>query len=558
MNFLFERLRNPWIRLLFVWTILYALLAFWGLGQMQFWNDEGLMAIGGKRVLQFGYPKAWDGQNLFSFEAGYDLNENLTQIRMPWLGFYISALGMKIFGETIFGARFGFTLLGVLNLPLSFLVIRRFGFPRSTSFFAVVILSTLAAYWLYIRQCYHYSADVTFSLLAILFFLEIKKKWAPLGLALCLIALFNLNYMTPLWLTTLFVIWAIWERQFSILIKRPVMWIAVIFTLAANYAWIRWANVMAFHDTLGGWSLFIPNFSRLGFVLSELDMSFPILMTLPVLFWCGIQSKKDASLSLLFKATLSAVLSFLIFASHEYAWLRYYLVLFVLLSALWAAFFRQLWLRTRIGTLVLGALLFGTTLPYSLSHQILGNFFPAFKKYQLQRVSSDQHAFEKISKFLNPLLVEVPAELASPAQTSLDEVIQYLRNHSKPGEKIVTLYEGEILQFHTRLLNSYLIDPRQHTYPLVAHLPNYVTSYQECDWLLLRHSWKRSFGMKEFDHDQNQQILIDLDQSGAIIERIPLKIREHFPNQLPTLFGHQWTTEVGGNTMLLYRIKRKN
>jgi hypothetical protein len=550
-----ESFRDRWVRMLIVWTVLYGAFALWGLGQMQFWNDEGIMALGGKRVLQFGYPKAWDGQNLFSFEAGYDLNQNLTQIRVPWLGFYIAAFGMKLFGASAFGARFGFTLLGILNLPIAFLVSRQLGLSRATSFLTVAILSSLAGYWLYIRQCYHYPADISFSLLAIICFLKIQNKWSPLGLATCLIALFHLNYMTPVWLTLSFFIWTLWERKFISLLTRPMIWMAIVVTFLGTYSWIQWARVLEFNETLGGWSTFFLH-PRLDFVLSELDMSFPILTALPVIVWCGFQSRKDKSVGPIFRGTVSALIAFLICGLHQYAWLRYYLTIFVFLSAVWAVFLSYLWSRTELGAVLFGIVIFCTTFPYWLSHGALAKFLPAFQKYKLQRVSIELATFESPAAFLSPLFFDVRIELEAPARTPLDEVVHYLKEHSKPGEKIVTLYEAEIIQFHTNLLSAYLIDPRQKTYSLVSNLPTYVSSYQDADWLLLRDSWRRNFGMKEFDYDQNQQILEDLHRSGAVLERIPLKIRERFPNQLPNLFGHTWQSDIGSNTMQLYRVHR--
>lgn len=537
--------------ILVLWTFLYALIAFANLGGMEMWNDEGLMALGGERVLQFGYPKAWDGRTLFSFEAGYDLNSNLVQIRMPWLGFYLAAAGMKIFGTTVFGARFMFTLFGVLNLPLAFLFCRKMELSPKVSLLAVFILSSLCSYWLYIRQCYHYPVDVTFSLLALLSYLHLKKSWAPFAVAASILGIFFLNYMTALWILISLILFSISEKEFTSLARKPSTWIAGSLMSLLMLGWISWARVTEYGNTLGGWRAFKPHFSRLGFVLSELDMTFPLLFLIPF-FTAGFFILKEASSQRLLKLTACTFTPFLLLASHELGWLRYYVTLFVLFGAVAALLLADVWKKSRPLAVMIGAAFFLTTIPYQISHQLLAEIFTPFKKYELQRTAN----LESKLQWVSPMLIEVPQEIRQPAITPVGEVVAYLNEHAKPDDKIVSLYESEILAFKTKLIPCYLVDPRQYTYPLVKSLPGYITSWKEADWLLLRRSWKRSFGMREFDYDQNVQIFTGLANSGAKLERIPLKIRERFPNQLPTLFGHTWSTDYGPNAMGFYRVVR--
>jgi hypothetical protein len=42
----------------------YVASLFMHIGYPLFWNDEGMTVMHGKRVLEYGYPKAWDGKNL--------------------------------------------------------------------------------------------------------------------------------------------------------------------------------------------------------------------------------------------------------------------------------------------------------------------------------------------------------------------------------------------------------------------------------------------------------------------------------------------------------------
>ena len=211
------------------------------------------------------------------------------------------------------------------------------------------------------------------------------------------------------------------------------------------------------------------------------------------------------------------------------------------------------------GGLVASIFLF-SALPYHLSHWTLGSAWPAFKKYQMSRLPQEPDTpkiLKLAAQIVNPMLLEVPADLAAPPLTSLGEVTRYLRKHARPGEKIVTLCDQEIIQFQTSLITVYLVDPRLPTYSKVAHLPSYVGSYHDADWILLRNYWKRNYGMMELGEiDQNKEILDYFQKSGARLEPVPLRVREWFPVQTPSLAGHIWSTDFGGPAMQLYRVHR--
>jgi len=540
-------------------TIVYAMFAFYGLGDVELSRDEGIAAVGAKRVLHFGYPKAWDGQNLFSFEAGHDLSENLIQRRLPWLGFYLGAVGLWLFGENNFGARFYFTLCGVLNLPLLYLVGRRLGLRRLVCIIAILLLGSPASYFIYIRQCYHYSVDVTLSLIGLACYLKIENRWNPILLALCVVGMFHLNHLTPMWFALSLTLWAAWDHKLVLLFKRLEVWAAVVVCLIGTYSWIHWSKVLEFQDALGGWGTFLPHLSRLAFVLSELDMSFPLLVTVPLLIWCGFHSRIDRSLRPLFRLSICASTVFLYFSSYQYAWLRFFLFMFAILVMVWATLLVKLWSSYRRTALMLACVMLGTTLPYHMSHRIIGKLWPAFAKYSMRRApfpGDMPPMLRGLASGINPILIEVPLELTTPPLTQLGEVINYLNRHAKSGEKIVSLWDSETLQFRTRLITAYQVDPRQTTYSKVKHLPAYITSYRDADWLLLHNMQKRNYGMMELDDlDQNEELLVYFSHSGATLEPIPLHVRERFPNQLPNLWGRTWSTDVGNPTLQLYHVR---
>jgi hypothetical protein len=551
-----------WVAVL---TVLYAVFAFWGLGDAEFWGDEGIGALGSKRVLHFGYPKAWDGENLFSYEAGHDLrpwpldSTNLVQRRSPWLTFYLGAVGMAIFGENHFGVRFLFALSGVLNLPLLYWVGRRLGISRKAALMSVIVLASLPAHWLYLRQAYHYATDITLTLLAIAAYARIEKRWNPLLLALCVVATFHLNNMTALWQAAAFVALAFWDGKVRDLVRRPVTWLALVLTLIGTWGWLHWSFAPENESTLGGVAGFLPHLKRLGLVLSELDMSFPLLFSLPLLAWCGYVARRDEAARRVFRLAVCFGVTLLVLGGHQYGWLRYFLAIFGILAWAWGAFLVWVWDRNRVVGIALAVVVLLTTLPYQISHAVIGKKWSEFSRFQMQRLPNEpgtSAVVRRLKSLVSPMLREVPSELAAPPVTSLQEVIHYLNRHTRPGEKIYTVCDQEILQFSTQLITVYLVDPRQTTYAKVRHLPGYVTSWREADWLLLHRGWKRNFGMLELeDADQNREVLEGIRKSGATLEYIPLRVRESLPNQQPNLWGHIWQTEVGAPTLGLFRVK---
>jgi len=543
-----------------LWTLFYAFFVFWGLGDVELSGDEGIMAMGGKRVAQFGCPRAWDGKNLFSWEGGYDLSPDLLQIHLPWLGFYLGAMGQILFGENPFGARFGFALCGALNLPLIYLAGRRLGLSRSVCALSVFIMTSLASYFLYTRQCYHYPADITFCLLGLMCYSRIEKKWNPVLLALCVVALFHLNHLTPLWLAVALTAWAVWDRKLIPLLKRPMVWAAAVIAFLGTWSWIQWANIMGLQDSLGGWRTFLPHFKRAAFVLSELDMSFPLLFSVPLLAWCGIRSRQQAEFRPLFRFAICVSTGFLFFSSHQYAWLRFFLFLFVVGAWLWAVFLIDQWRVRRKAAIGMAFVFFVTTLFYQVSHRVIGFVWPGFARYQMSRLPQDADTplFGKImAQAVNPMLLEVPSELAAPPLTSMGEAVRYLQKHARDGEKIVMLCDQQIIQFRTSLVTVYLVDSQQPGSSKLGRLPSYLSSYREADWILLRNYWKRHYVAKEsVDIDQNMEIFAYFQKSGARLEPVSLRVREQFPVQMPNLFGHIWATDFGRPSIQLYRVNQ--
>ena len=145
--------------------VLATVLAFIGLTNHMLWDDEANTALFGRSFLKTGTLTGVDGANIIGYREGAELDENLINTYTPPLQYWVAAAGMRLFGETTFGARFLFVAAGLLALiPLFFWV--RWHFSGSLlPWLPVLLVAASPAYLLYIRQCRYYPLAMLFTAL---------------------------------------------------------------------------------------------------------------------------------------------------------------------------------------------------------------------------------------------------------------------------------------------------------------------------------------------------------------------------------------------------------
>ena len=145
--------------------VLCAALAFHGLGNHAFWDDEADTAIFARNLLNTGTLTGWDGQNLMGYRFGGLLNENLVNRYTPPVQYYVAAASMAIFGESTVGGRMLFVIFGLATLPWLTIFVRRLGNGFFPAWLPAVLLALSPAWLLYIRNCRYYSIGAFFSLM---------------------------------------------------------------------------------------------------------------------------------------------------------------------------------------------------------------------------------------------------------------------------------------------------------------------------------------------------------------------------------------------------------
>ena len=165
---LFSAIKNDKIAALLI-AVLSAYLMLINLDYVALWHDEGTNAMMARSFINQGNFSGWDGRNLFfGADTGTGINNELNIVTYPPWPALPSALGIWLFGDGEFGLRFFHALLGVLSLPIFYLLLRLY-FPASSRLrliaFALFALSPI--FILYARQGRYYADAIFFTLLLV-------------------------------------------------------------------------------------------------------------------------------------------------------------------------------------------------------------------------------------------------------------------------------------------------------------------------------------------------------------------------------------------------------
>lgn len=163
--------------------VLAGILLFKNLGNIYLWEDEAETALLARSILNFGYPKGFDGVNLLKPTLGMDSGY---WIYHPWGSFYILSFFFWFLGESTFVSRLPFALLGWGAVVLTYKLARRLYPEKSIARIALMLLIFSVPFLINMRQCRYYAPTLFFSLLSMLAFLKFSRQgrfssWGLLG-----------------------------------------------------------------------------------------------------------------------------------------------------------------------------------------------------------------------------------------------------------------------------------------------------------------------------------------------------------------------------------------
>ncbi|MFQ5559396.1 MAG: ArnT family glycosyltransferase [Nitrospinota bacterium] len=156
-------LKVPELVFLSVVLVLSLSLFLSNLGNIYLWQDEAQTALLAKTILQFGFPKGYDGVNFFSQELGAEYGKEYIWKWHPWFPFYLLALVFKVFGVSTFTARLPFALFGILTIFLLYFFTRSLLKNRTVAGISTMLLLFMVPFILLSRQSRYYSVATFFS-----------------------------------------------------------------------------------------------------------------------------------------------------------------------------------------------------------------------------------------------------------------------------------------------------------------------------------------------------------------------------------------------------------
>jgi hypothetical protein len=390
-----------------------ALLLFWDLGGRDLWQDEGETAMLAKNILRFKLPVVFDGVNLVSTEAGMDSGPDGLWRWSPWLQFYAAAGGMALFGLKTWAARLPFALLGLLCLPLTYLLAWRAFASRRIARLSAVLLTLSVPFLLHCRQARWYALAylAAAGLFLSLFELERRPRAAAAGLAASAVLLFYTNYFAAIGLLA-----SVCAAAF--LLKpalRSWKWLAAALAAAALGA----LPGLVLHQVFA--KAGAPSWHRaLDFLAAYAGAFFSFLLPLPaaaLLPWAAPQVRRGA---LFLLAVCACFICYL--ALGPWMLFRYLTVLLPVCAVLLAAALDRAWAWSRPAGAALLLVLAGTDVLHRLPPGPYGSPLADF-------------------------LYELTHDLADCSRP----LVEKLKAEARPTDTVLTTYGDSPLQFYTGL-----------------------------------------------------------------------------------------------------------
>jgi len=150
----FQNKPNLVIFIILLITILYAIITrFLNLGRLAYWGDDGMTYLSSISVLKHGYPLLPSGNIMF---------HNIASA-------YFKSIPIFLFGDNEFAHRFLSASLGVLIIPLAFLLIKKLT-NKYIALVSAIILAINTWQIEFSREARYYSEFQFFYILTIYFF----------------------------------------------------------------------------------------------------------------------------------------------------------------------------------------------------------------------------------------------------------------------------------------------------------------------------------------------------------------------------------------------------
>jgi len=346
-------------------TVLLLIVAvyfafFWRLDGALLWRDEATTACWGRALSESDslLPTVWDGEQLIvQGSKGHDFNRDLRPAMQSWLQFYVSAFAFRLLGVSTFSARFPFALIGILGIPLFYLIFKRLTESKNTALIAASVTVLSMPYLHYARQSRYYVLVLVIALAVIHEVVrgiqspERRRSAATFArLGVYGVLLFLSNYFTfgILWIGVLLSALVVRERHYAYRLLLTTLAVSTVITpmlIGIHGSFIERAEITKFTYLVDYGTWFMQALGRVNHL-----MPIPVLLILGgFLLWRHAEeTATERGVALwLWLIILSTVLVSVVLNKSS-AFLRYYLHIIpiaILVVGIYAIWISRIWGR---------------------------------------------------------------------------------------------------------------------------------------------------------------------------------------------------------------------
>jgi len=511
--------------------VLGAFLLFFHLDHRPFWQDEAETACLAKNVLKYGVPRAYDGVNIVSQEAGSDYDHNFLWRWSPWLQIYVTAAAFRLGGLTTYAGRFPFAMLGLGCIFLVYRLVRHNFGDRAWALWSAALLTCSVPFLLYARQCRYYSLGALFSLMTIYAFKadwQIKK--GPAFLLCCSLGLlFYANHL-------IFLSFSCAGFLAAVLLYHSVMPLARSFKVIIGTGAIILPGLFLFsiqqQATMLGLKSILENLQT--YAGDFFQFMFPLPVGLYLVWRWGrmlwLRSGLSGAPQDRFILFLGLVLlgNILILIPAPQAEFRYLVHLYPLCAIILGWVVCRAWRYHKFSGALLAVLLLAT------------NWLSMLPMDWLKLINRPIHNDPYMLIYPNLPLKLYLTELCSPSRDVNKNLIQFFQTHAQPGDIILTTYGDLPLQFYT-------------SFKVLGGLKGPIPLTRPPDWMVLRwHTrWNRYYDLNEPEVLIRQLLSNSTDYQPVILPAED----EMFGNQPDPLFHRFLPPVVSTAPLVVYEKK---
>lgn len=514
------RMRTHWP--ITVLLALGAVLLFTNLGRDHLWEDEGDTAVLAATILKTGVPRAWDGVTFTESDHGQRLNDDLVMVSHPWLQYYATAASFAIFGQNPFAARLPFAVAGLATILLIYLLMLRATGSHRAAITAALLLLLSVQFLVFSRQARHYSLHAFFTCLLVWQFFRLRSWRSTIAFAAVAITLFHTHPIGLAAIGALVMLtlalrpftpqrrWCL--RALPIIAIGTIPWLAIA---SRGYG----ENTFVFQSA----GQLPPRFAQFAIECASVTPVVGIIVLFAIL-WARRRRVRTAPMFSLGERWLVVVLVAIAFAealvmtmseSRDALWqigMRYTPALLPF-AAMLAGLFIAKASRSRAAWIAL-VVIFGFTKLARITPWIFWESPTALRDGR--RVATFHQPPNPVDRFLRSGQVGFVRSLIHDNPGTIAQVTEFLRQHSQPGDLVVTNYEWDPLYFHTGLPQAMKVPATDPSYPAARALglPEYVFGPGRVRWIVWRPAWSD-------DHGQNCEKLVQsLTDAGVPVQLV--------------------------------------